>query len=305
MNIPKIPDNLKEWDIELLNEIIKYVDIESETFDFKKEPNELNEHICAMANTKGGFLVLGINEIKSNDGTKIIRFEKAGFPDGKQENIRTTVVNSAFNVEPTPSVEVENIPEEDGSKFYTIIKIESKNSDKPYFVKGTDQCFIRFQNSKRRANRSIILNLFSNMVEQKRNIERLRSSIILLKEEVLNTLDKLKAFSPNDQTRAALIDLSLVRNAIVLTEQFLTENNLLGRRTENTSERGITTAIHAIESLNTQITAYNTIPNSAYRGEIQMMIVGHGYVLQSEIQEALKIFDNIINKTDEFLKKFR
>ncbi len=48
MKIPSIPDTIEEWNIEKLDELIKYTGIESDTFDFKKEPNELREHICAM-----------------------------------------------------------------------------------------------------------------------------------------------------------------------------------------------------------------------------------------------------------------
>jgi hypothetical protein len=54
VNIPTIPEKLDGWNIEKINELTKYAGIESEVFDFKKEPNELEEHICAMANTKGG-----------------------------------------------------------------------------------------------------------------------------------------------------------------------------------------------------------------------------------------------------------
>ena len=76
MELSAIPEKLEDWKLEVLNELIKYPDIESETLDFKKEPSELQNHICAMANTNGGFLILGINEIRSSDSRKIIGFEK-------------------------------------------------------------------------------------------------------------------------------------------------------------------------------------------------------------------------------------
>jgi len=101
------------------------------SFDFKKESNELEEHICSMANTRGGVLVLGISQIDSEDGTKIIRFEKKGFPSGSEETITNQITNSAYNIEPLPEVKIEHLKEDE--KFYTILKIESKNSEKTLF----------------------------------------------------------------------------------------------------------------------------------------------------------------------------
>ena len=121
MKIPEIPKNLENWTIEKLDELIKFVDIESETLDFKKKPNELDQHICSMANTKGGFLILGVGQEKSKDGKKIIRFTKNGFPLGEQETILNEITNSAYNVEPLPKIEYNHL--KDDSKFYTIIKI--------------------------------------------------------------------------------------------------------------------------------------------------------------------------------------
>ena len=133
MKLPKIPIKLENWDIEIINEIIKYVDIESETLDFKKEPNKLFKHICAMANTSGGFLVLGINQIKSDDGKTILRFEKTGFHNGQEDAIRNEIGNGVFCIEPTPTVEIKNIS--DNEKFYSVIKIENEISKKPFFIK--------------------------------------------------------------------------------------------------------------------------------------------------------------------------
>src|SRR5690349_14071636 len=94
-----IPTNLDDWKPEILDELIKYVDIESENFDFKKEISELEIHLCAMANTSGGFLVLGIEEVKSSDSTKIISYKKTGFEKGKEDPMKLQVTNSIFNIE--------------------------------------------------------------------------------------------------------------------------------------------------------------------------------------------------------------
>lgn len=111
-----------------------------------------------MANTSGGFLILGINEVKSQDGKKIIKFEKSGFSDGEQDNLRNTIGNNIFNIEPTPKIEVKHLLED--HHFYSVIEIKNEISKKPYFIKDRGQCYVRIENSTRPAPRSTILNLF-------------------------------------------------------------------------------------------------------------------------------------------------
>ncbi len=41
MKLPEIPQNLNDWTVEIINDLIKIPHIESETFDFKKEQSEL------------------------------------------------------------------------------------------------------------------------------------------------------------------------------------------------------------------------------------------------------------------------
>ena len=48
MKLPSIPQKIEDWNIQILNELVKFTDVESEILDFKKEPNKLHEHICAI-----------------------------------------------------------------------------------------------------------------------------------------------------------------------------------------------------------------------------------------------------------------
>ena len=55
------------WKIDTINKLINLRDIESEDFDFKgKEIKGLSTPLCVFSNTHGGFIVLGIDEIKNN-----------------------------------------------------------------------------------------------------------------------------------------------------------------------------------------------------------------------------------------------
>jgi predicted HTH transcriptional regulator len=67
MSIPAIPNRLKDWNIQVIDNLLPILSIESETFDFKGHDfnKELYCDLCAMANTSGGYIVLGIDENQS------------------------------------------------------------------------------------------------------------------------------------------------------------------------------------------------------------------------------------------------
>ena len=158
MKFPTIPEEIKDWDLKTLNKLINIIDIERDSFDFKgPDYKELCNHICAMANTPGGFIVLGIEEIPSPSNSEIIiGFRKNGFKHGKQDSVANSISNAIFNVEPVPKVEFKNI--RDRNKFYTVLKIHSEDNKKPYFTKA-GVCYVRNGPSTRQATRSVIMNL--------------------------------------------------------------------------------------------------------------------------------------------------
>lgn len=299
MKIPTIPKSMDEWNIEKLNELTKNVGIESEYFDFKKEPNELEEHICAMANTKGGYLVLGIEQIKSKDRKKTIRFEKRGFASGSEDGLKNRITSGVLLIEPIPDVEIEHIHEDNEEKFYTVIKIENRNSAKPYFVKSTNQCFIRINDSKIRANRSIIFNLFSFSLEQRKNIARLRSSSHLLKQELGRTIDFMESLDPRDLGNTPPVDLSFIRDAVITTESFLTENNFLNNESHDTFHF----VFHTVELANTLITKFNTDTNTSIRTGIKEMLTGGSHIYKGNLNSVSTFLDKVIVCADEYLSR--
>jgi hypothetical protein len=53
LEVRSIPEKLDDWNLQVLENLIKIKDIEGESFDFKREidsKHKLNEDICAMAN---------------------------------------------------------------------------------------------------------------------------------------------------------------------------------------------------------------------------------------------------------------
>jgi hypothetical protein len=155
MKLPLVPDKIEGWNIRRLNELLKIVNVESDTLEFKgRDFHSLTHLLCAMANLSGGYVVLGIEHDKANN-----RFVKNGFDKGQdEEKIGQRIANDMHNVEPTPEVAIENIYDKN-KKFYAILHVKSEDMKKPYFTKDTGQCYIRVSNVNKPASRSVILNL--------------------------------------------------------------------------------------------------------------------------------------------------
>src|SRR5689334_22606554 len=118
MTLPSIPEKINDWDLRLLDELLQIRDIERETFDFKTVvlgnnpvPSDLHNDICAKANTDGGYLFLGIGEIK--DKSKVVGFKKIGFEKGKEDIVGRTVNEHRLRVEPIPMIDILHLPDGD------------------------------------------------------------------------------------------------------------------------------------------------------------------------------------------------
>lgn len=304
MKLPDIPKNLEDWDISIINELVKYPGIESESFDFKRKPSELYEDICAMANTIGGFIVLGIDQIMSNDSKKIIRFEKVGFENGTQDNISNNIGNNRSNIEPLPVVHLRHIPDHDSERFYTVVKVDSKITGKPYFFKGTDQCFVRLQGSSRRVGRTTILNLYGSSVEQRKNVENLKATAYLLKEALLHTSDSVSSAGSAIPEKIAPVDLFFIKNIATSTSWFLTENSLLGMHTrEGGYTVGLTSNLNKLEELNADIFSYNTASDQKTK-ELMKRRLDSWNRGGSNVRSVTEFLEQIEAKTTEFLSKF-
>lgn len=176
-----IPERLEDWNLEALNKLLPLKDIESEGFDFKGHGfdgfTELPNHICAMANTSGGYLVLGIDDYDYLKG-----FKKYGFNvDDDEKQVEVRINNAIINIEPYPKVDSKYV--EDDKKFYPVIKIENINHQKPYFVKESG-CYIRAGPSTVPASRGVVINLLSNHLERRNSILRLRATSRDLIEQI-------------------------------------------------------------------------------------------------------------------------
>ncbi len=301
-----LPAKLEDWNIEILNELIKYKDIESETFDFKGvEINKLYLHICAMANTSGGFIILGVDEVRSEDGEALIGFKKIGFEHGKEDHVGLQMGNNVFNIEPNPSVNIKIITEKDDNKFYTVLKIEHEISKKPFFIKNTGQCYVRIGNSSRPASRSVVLNLCTNFMERWSSVERLRVAVGLLKESLLHLSENIPSAGRESATKLAHVDLTFIRNAALSCEWFLIEHNILGKHVpQGGYETGLNSMLYILETLNAEIDGYNRAGSPDEREKMARVLESwrRGF---SSTEHVVEFLDKVIKTADEFLAQYK
>lgn len=302
MSFPSIPTTLQEWNIEILDKLTGYRDIESDVFDFKGEINKLDEHLCAMANSGGGTLVLGIEEIK-NSQDYLVGFRKKGFDDGQQNSIHNTIGNYVFQVEPNPKVEIKHIPDANG-KFYTVVRVLTEESKKPYSLKDRGQFYVRINSSSRPASRAVIFNLFTNTAQKRSEVDRLRVSVEQFKESILSTTREISEKDYGSTSRIIPVDLVFIQSAMISTEWFLRENRLLGKTVKNGYEFGLYQIIHIITSLNLEIEGFNSEVGVTTEKRLFWERMRSNWMTSgSDTERVIEFLDKVINTANDYLSK--
>ncbi|NOJ27124.1 MAG: hypothetical protein DA330_03840 [Nitrososphaera sp.] len=263
MNLPKLPEKPSDWNIEILNSLLDIPGIERDNFEFKagsnKEknpvPSDIYKDFCAMANTNGGIIIVGIDQTKDEKGN-VIGYKKTGFEKGKEDIVGLAISHAINNVEPAPLYDSYIIREDD--KFYVVLSIASTELKKPYFTRNGCQCFVRIGSSSEPASRSTIINLFSNLNQRKAEVEKLRVAIKLVRESLLHTANEIKIIDIRNHVKVPAIDLVFLRDAAISAEWFLMENKIFGEVGERGGyTEGITSTIYKLDRLNTYIQAWN------------------------------------------------
>lgn len=302
MSFPSIPSLIQDWNIDTLDKLIAYRDIESDVFDFKGELNELDQHLCAMANSGGGTLVLGVDEEKAANGY-LIKFKKRGFNKGEENATENKIGNYIFQVEPNPKVEIKHVSDTN-QKFYTVVKVLTEESKKPYMLKDRAQFYVRINGSSRPASRAVIFNLFSNARQRKTDVEVLLTATKFLKESFLHTVNGIQYIDTSNQVKVPPLELSTIRGAVVSAQWFIVENNIFGQVGERGGyTEGLTSTIYILERLNTYIHACNL----EYAENTKRELISHlrewqkGY---SSTERMVKFFDKVIEMCSNFLSKY-
>ena len=299
MGIPNIPQNLDDWDMDTIDSLLRISTIESETLECKREirPVALPKHICSMANTHGGFIIIGLDEKKTNG----VKSGYNKFSWGLDEDeINLQVANATHEVDPIPDVKPKCIS--DGGKTYVVIRITEEKSKKPFFIKD-GKCYVRIGSSSRPASRSVIMNLFEGL-ENKRNITSLLASLKVLKAELKATRDYMRSISPEDQTRPTQVDVEFVVADVIKNQAFLVENGLFGENDNGHVLQGILNVVQTIKQLNVQIAAYNSVPDPNLKKKIRNRLYTSYNVLSGNLDDAPSIIDKVISICQSTIDKY-
>jgi hypothetical protein len=315
------PERLEDYNISVINSLVGKRYIESETFDFKGKKaakgSELSKDFCAMANTRGGIIVLGIKEVKNNGFLE--RFMKEGFRTNvdDEDKVKQFFGNNMHEVEPTPRIDCNPVYEQDDSStYYMVIRIDGKEINRPYFLRSTGQCYVRIGNSSKPASRSVILNLFSGFIERRRSARSLLAYTEILKEALIYVSKNLEQVNKSGDSRykIAPLDLIMFRTAVAETFWLLSENDLMGRHISLgpgdkynfvSSIGGINFLLGDMELLNYYINSYNLESNMDEKAKIIEYIGDKRFWKpnRSKINEALGYCDRIIQVANDFLSK--
>jgi hypothetical protein len=284
--------------------LIKIRDIERETFDFKGiEFRGLYQHLCAFANFPiSGMMVLGIEEEKSSSGF-LKQFSKVGFDVEKEDWVRNEINNQLAHVEPIPKLNIKYLY--DDNRIYPVLKIEGEDIHRPYFLKDKGQCYVRIDSSTSPASRTAVLNLFSNLITKRIEVQRLCSAASFLKEALMYTAQNIHDIQPRDMNAKILeVDLTYIRNAALSAEWFLIENNLLGGHINIDSfAGGLYSFLHDIERVNLSIKTHNNysfVYGKQARKDSVIQLWEPG---RQKYNEAIGFLDKVLAKCNEYLSK--
>ena len=300
MDIPSIPQNLDDWNMDVIDSLLNIPTIESEKLECKREirVDVLSKSICALANTRGGFILVGLGEKKADDGRKS-GYEKIGL-DSDEDTIRQQIASATHVIDPIPGIDPKCIGA--GGKMCVVIHVPEEKSKKPFFVADRG-CYVRVGSSSFPASRSVVMNLFEGQT-RKRNIASLLASLKILKVELGATVGYIGKISTRDQTRPAPVDVRFVMADVMKNQAFLVENKLFGDVNGGYVTQGILKALQAVRRLNAQVAAYNTEPDPALKEKIRATITVPYSVLSGDLRDAPSIIDDIISKCQSALDKY-
>jgi len=306
MSSPQIPLELEEWNMGVLDSLLKYREIERDSFDFKgRKLNELETHLCAMANTVTGILALGVDDPDPSSTGPTAVFTKNGFREGTEGPTLNSVNNIVAKVDPLPRVTHKVLPDPISCQFYVILKIEGLESQRPYTIKDTARIYVRIGGSTRPASRTTIANLFLNLIERRNSINKLRVHCSLLRHELISTTQIVDTVDNSYTGIIPLLDLHAFKDAVLSAEWFLSEQHLLGDidSTGKTITGGLYNNIHELNILNTTIDGFNKEQmNRAARYAIFSLVLDKWKPHRNEFKDIIGSLEDIIKRCTNFLQ---
>jgi len=295
VDLSDIPKNVERWNFDTINSLSNITNLESDKIECKREMNDdLAKHICAMSNTSGGFIIIGLDQ--KNHG-----FDKIGLSDTTEDKIMLHIGNAQVCIDPIPKISINCIEKE--GKLYPIIQTHEESSKKPFFVRNTGVCHIRIGNSTRPAPRDTIMKLFSSL-DLKKEIKYLRASVLMVKDSLVDNIGYIGSISTKDVTCPSTIDVSFFKDAVMRNQSFLIENDLYGEITEHSRRIGVVTLLQTLDKLNMQIKAYSLSQDVDTKKKIKYLVTDERSSLKSDISEISGLIDELVSKCDKHIESY-
>jgi predicted HTH transcriptional regulator len=301
-NNPRIPSNLKGWNLEIIRDLLGQGTAEDDLFDWKEQlPNKKDEDskdgkfglrkgICAFANSYGGFFIYGVRDpnSKSNLGLSVDQLIV-----GIDKNIDFPNLFGNFPRECIPSV-------------YWTFKNLNLSNDRQIWVIHIEKSWKTPHGAKSEKDKAIHFMKRTNQGDDYMSIEEIRYSMLnyherklkleLVKGE-LNSIKKQCEFKYVRQTRggqayrASRYDLEVIKS--VLAEIYLILND----------QKNIIDLINNIRITAMQIDGHVENFSSISESTIEKYFKKHNDLIENlsqsiytKCEECIKLIDSFLNE---------
>ncbi len=169
-----IPQQLDEWNYDIIQDYVEKGYLETNTFEFKASIKSSNptdnmgivETTCAFANTEGGFIIFGVEDIRKSDKDRIIGVRNSDL--AKEFGDRISGIN------PTVDFDFSNPPIKIPGKDTVIFITQIKKSDlRPHIKVDVGKFFFRTNKGNKQMSYEQIKQEFLNYEERLNQINLL------------------------------------------------------------------------------------------------------------------------------------
>ena len=267
---------------------------------------ELDQFLCAMANTSGGTIVLGVGENKN--GKTLIGFKKEPFRKEDGDQLMNKISQFRHNLELIPNVKTKLLEETDmvfpEGSFYVILQVEPVIKDRPYMLKGS-QCYIRVGSTNQPARRSIVIDLCKQTIDRTTAVTNLKAIASMLKRQLEHIREQTTQMSPVSQESPFFlpeIDLTLYKQGAANCMWFLADYSLITERLilAQDHKHDFYSSINFIEELNSAMNRFNIEQmNAGNRNE--MFLRWYKTWESSHMQWIIDYLNRVMESASEFL----
>ncbi len=217
-----IPGRLEDWTYDIIENLINKNINESERHDFKltlPEPPKLRKICCAFANTKGGFIILGIKDRGSE-------FVIEGIDNDKE--LAHKFGQKITNIQPTIDPDLPRVINIPNSKKVLVVFHIPLSDERPHLPSAEDERIFWKRTNKGNAHMT-----YDEISMSFQRYEERREKIKLLYIELLSNIETLKEMKVDQSTQNISKSYSvLTLDSSIITSLLTDLYTIIGKNTE-------------------------------------------------------------------------